>query len=121
MEQLKEKRIYDLEDRTFKFAQRVRNLFKTLPKTLINMEDGKQLIRASGSIGANYIEASEALSKKDFLLRIKISLKEAKESRFWLSLLDLRSEDSLKQEQCALIQEAHELASIFGSIVKRLQ
>jgi four helix bundle protein len=72
---------YDLEDRTFEFARRVRALVKIIPKTIGNIEDGKQLVRSSGSVGANYIEANESLSKKDFLMRVKISRKEAKESR----------------------------------------
>jgi four helix bundle protein len=73
---------YDLEDRTLQFAQRVRIFIKKLPKTLANIEDSRQLVNASGSVGANYIEANEALSKKDFLMRIKICWKEAKESRY---------------------------------------
>ncbi len=71
---------YDLEDRTLKFAKNVRALVKKLRKTVGNIEDGKQLVRSSGSVGANYIEANEALSKKDFILRIKICRKESKES-----------------------------------------
>jgi four helix bundle protein len=61
---------YDLEERTFLFAKNVRALVKKLPKTIINIEDGKQLVKASGSVGANYIEANESLSKKDFVLKI---------------------------------------------------
>ena len=80
---------YDLEERTFQFARRVRRFLKQIPKTVGNHEDGKQLIRASGSVGANYIEANESLSDKDFLFRVKICRKEAKESRYWLRLLDL--------------------------------
>ena len=80
---------YDPEDRTFSFAKEVRALVKTLPKTQANIEDGKQAIKASGSVGANYIEANEALSKKDFIMRIKICRKEAKESRYWLRLMPL--------------------------------
>ena len=118
---MKSEKIYDLGDRTFKFAKRVRQFVKCLPKTTINLEDSKQLVRSSGSVGANYIEASEAVSKKDFLLRIKISLKESKESRYWLNLLDIANEDSLSKEQSVLIQEATELASIFGSIVRKLE
>ncbi len=60
---------YDLEDRTLKFAKDVRSFVKKLPRTIVNIEDGKQLIKASGSVGANYIEANEALSKKDFIMR----------------------------------------------------
>ena len=73
---------YDLEDRTLAFAKAVRSLAKKIPRTIGNIEDGKQLVRASGSVGANYIEANEALSKKDFRMRIKICRKEAKESRY---------------------------------------
>ena len=61
---------------------------KKLPRTLANIEDSRQLVDSSGSVGANYIEANEALSKKDFVMRIKICRKEAKESRYWLRLID---------------------------------
>ena len=71
---------YDLEERTLRFAKQVRDFVKRLKKTVSNVEDIKQLVRASGSVGANYIEANEALSKKDFIMRIKICRKEAKES-----------------------------------------
>jgi four helix bundle protein len=63
---------YDLEECTETFARRVGEFVSGLPKTMCNLEYGKQLIRSSGSVGANYIEANEALSKKDFLMRIKI-------------------------------------------------
>ena len=94
-------------------------LLKKLPKTISNIEDGKQLIKASGSQAANYIEANEALSKKDFAHRIKICRKEAKESRLWLRLCDTSSNQTLKEEQQDLIQEAVELTKIFGSIVEK--
>ena len=81
------KPVYDLEERTFQFAKDVRLFVKTLPKTIANIEDGKQLIKASGSVGANYIEANESLGKKDFSMRIKISRKESKESAYWLRLI----------------------------------
>jgi four helix bundle protein len=87
---------YDLEERTLRFAQRVRGFVKKLPKTLANIEDSRQLIDASGSVGANYIEANEALSKKDFLMRIKICRKEAKESRYWLRLVDAGGDGPLE-------------------------
>ena len=66
---------YDLEDRTFIFAKDVRAFVKLIPKTLANIEDTKQVVRSSGSVGANYIEANESLSKKDFVMRIKICRK----------------------------------------------
>jgi four helix bundle protein len=78
---------FDLEDRTYAFAKRCRGFVKILTKTIGNMEDARQLVRSSGSVGANYIEANESLSKKDFICRIKICRKEAKEGRYWLRLL----------------------------------
>ncbi len=95
---------YDLEDRTLEFAKRVRSFVKRLPKTMGNIEDGKQLIRASGSVGANYIEANESLSKKDFIVRIKISRKESKESRYWLRLVDTNDQQEMEAERDALIR-----------------
>jgi four helix bundle protein len=109
----------DLEDRTYRFAQAVRAFVRKLPRTLSNLEDAKQLVRASGSVGANYIEANEALSQKDFVMRIKICRKEAKESRFFLRLVYLADDKELETTRAALVQEATELTSIFGSIVRK--
>ena len=109
---------YDLEERTFLFAKRTRLFIKTIPRTLGNREDAKQLVRSSGSIGANYIEANDALSSKDRVMRIKISRKEAKESIYWLRLLDVEPHC---EERNALVQEAHELMSILGSILRKLE
>ena len=72
MTKISKSKAYDLEERSYSFAKRCRELVKELPKTIQNIEDGKQLIRSSGSQAANYIEANEALSKKDFCFRIKI-------------------------------------------------
>ena len=110
---------YDLEERTLRFAHRVREFVKKLPKTLANIEDSRQLVNASGSVGANYIEANEALSKKDFVMRIKICRKEAKESRYWLRLIDTGSVSKLEKERDELVQEATELMNIFGSILRK--
>jgi four helix bundle protein len=110
---------YDLEDRTFAFAKCVREFVKRLPRTVCNLEDVKQVVRSSGSIGANYIEANEALSKKDFLLRIRICRKEAKETAYWLRLLDTRGADSLEAERHQLAAEAKELMRIFAAIVRK--
>ena len=110
---------FDLEERTLKFAQNIRNFVKTLPRTLSNLEDCKQLVRSSGSVGANYIEANDSLSKKDFLMRIKICRKEAKESRYWLKLIDV-SYKKENNELCEkLFNEATELMKIFGAIVHK--
>ena len=110
---------YDLEERTFAFAANARAFVKEVLKTLSNIEDSKQLIRASGSIGANYIEANEALSKKDFILRIKICRKEAKEARYWLRLIDTNNDPELEQKRKDLIREATELMNIFGAILRK--
>ena len=110
---------YDLEDRTFIFAQNVRVFGKQLPKTLANIEDTKQVVRASGSVGANYIEANESLSKKDFLIRIKICRKEAKESGYWLRLLDTGENSTVEKHRGDLVREATELTSIFGAILRK--
>ncbi|MDD3887941.1 MAG: four helix bundle protein [Patescibacteria group bacterium] len=110
---------YDLEPRTLNFAKRTRDFVKIIPRTISNIEDGKQVIRSSGSVGANYIEANEALSKKDFYHRIKICRKEAKESRYWLNLIFVDNNKKLEQEKSSLIQEALELTKIFGSIIEK--
>jgi four helix bundle protein len=110
--------IYDLEERTFQFAKNVRIWVKSLPKTISNIEDVKQLVRASGSVGANYIEANESLSKKDFVFRIKICRKESKESGYWLRLI-LETNENIQEEKTGklLLQESMELKKIFSSMV----
>ncbi len=110
---------YDFEERTFQFARAVRLFLKGIPRTLSNYEDGKQLIKSSGSVGANYIEANESLGDKDLLLHVKISRKEAKESHYWLRLLDLETKSELEPERCALLNEATELMRIFGAIIRK--
>lgn len=108
---------YDLEERTLQFAKASRAFVKLLPRTIANIEDAKQFVRASGSMGANYIEANEAIGKKDFVMKIKICRREAKESRYWLRLIDI--DGKLDAEQAHLLGEADELMKIFGSIVRK--
>ena len=114
-----DKPVYDLEERTFQFAKSVRLFVITLPRTAANIEDGKQLIRASGSVGANYREANESLSKRDFLMRIKICRKESKESAYWLRLIFEGNNLTDDNEAKSLIQEANELTKIFSSILNK--
>ncbi|MCH8922847.1 MAG: four helix bundle protein, partial [Planctomycetes bacterium] len=109
-------RQYDLEDRTYEFARLVRAFVKRLPRTICNVEDVKQVVRSSGSVGANYIEANESLSKKDFRMRIRISRKESKETRYWLRLLDTQDDAALNKEREKLVQESTEVMRIFGAI-----
>jgi four helix bundle protein len=137
MTEVQNSKQYDLEERTLRFAKEViefvgvlpktmanieimKQIIRSSPKTMANIEIMKQIIRSSGSVGANYIEANEALSKKDFAMRIKICRKEAKESRYWLRLIEVRKEDAEKRRQ-SLINEATELMKIFGSIVEKVK
>ena len=108
---------YDLEDRTLAFTKRVISFINGIARTISNVEIAKQLIRSAGSVGANYIEANESLGKKDFLFHIRMSRKEAKETRYWLQLIE--SPDAIREEQTKLIQEATELMKIFGAILEK--
>lgn len=108
---------YDLEERTFQFAKSVCLFVKTLKRTESNVEYSRQIIKSSGSVGANYIEANEALSKKDFKMRIKISRKEAKESAYWMRLIIETNGEEYKEKGLALSQEADELKKIFSAIL----
>ena len=119
MTQIQNSKQYDLEERTFKFSSRVRGFIRKLSRTVSNIEDGKQLIRSSGSMGANYIEANEALSKKDFIHRVKICRKESKETTYWLKLIDVGSDANLEKERQELFNEATEIMKIFGSIIEK--
>jgi four helix bundle protein len=102
---------YDLEDRRFNFAKESRAFVKKLPRTISNIEDVKQFIRSSGSIGANYIEANESIGKKDFVMKINTCRGEAKESGYWVRLLDCNGE--LESARSNLLREAEELTNIF--------
>lgn len=111
---------FDLQQRTLDFAKRVRLLAKELPRTAANKVDMLQLFRSSGSIGANYIEANEALGKKDFAMRIRIARKEAKESGHWLALLDSGNQSGAIKEIEALMQESREFVLIFSAILRKV-
>lgn len=116
---MKNKKEYDLEERTFLFSQKVNSYVTSLPKTLVNIEISKQLVRAAGSVGANYIEANECLGKRDFLMRLRISKKESKESRYWIRLTEpSRTSENFQTE---LIKEATELMNILGAILNKCQ
>ncbi|WP_203293463.1 four helix bundle protein [Luteirhabdus pelagi] len=114
----KRKRIFDLEERTFQFALACRNCVDSLDKNTSNFEDGKQLIRASGSVGSNYIEANERVGDKDFVFRLRIARKEAKEAQFWLRLLEARNEGV--KELTQLKKEAMELRKILSIIITKV-
>ena len=109
---------YNLEERTFLFAKNCRLLINSLPKTISNIEDSKQLARSSGSVGANYIEANENLGSRDYKMHLKIARKEAKESRFWLRLLhDINLESQTVSHD--LIIESDEIRKILSAIINK--
>jgi four helix bundle protein len=111
----------DLEERTALFAEQVRVFVRGLLRTISNIEDVKQLVRASGSVAANCIEANEALGDKDRVMRFRICRKEAKECQLWLRLVHAGDASETIERQTALCQEAHELKLIFSAIIKKLE
>ena len=110
-------RHYDLEDRTLQFSKQIIRFVNGLPKSIPNTEISKQLIRSAGSVGANYIEANEALGKKDFVMRVRIARKEAKETRYWLELVGCSEEQATIRT--SLVQEATELLKILSAIITK--
>lgn len=111
-------KIYNLEERIYVFAREYRILVKSLPKCINNIEDGRQLVRSSGSTGANYIEANEKLGDKDFLMRARIARKEAKESHYWLKLL-LDMNPSSKEFIEELKTESLKIKKILSAIINK--
>ncbi|MEM9081589.1 MAG: four helix bundle protein [Verrucomicrobiota bacterium] len=111
---------YNLEERTFQFALQTRSILakRNLPR--VCWSDMDQLLRSSGSVGANYIEANDALSPVDKIYRIKIARKEAKESKYWTMLLERRLPDDLQAPMSQVRDEANQLMKILGSILKKL-
>ena len=108
---------YDLEERTFQFAKSVRLFVKRLQKTVATIEDSRQVIRSSGSVGANYREAIDALGDKDRVMRLRISREEAKESTYWLRLILETNHLNNADEASRLIQEGNELRKILSAII----
>ncbi len=111
----------DLEERTAVFAESVRAFVRKLPRTISNIEDVKQVVRSSGSVAANCIEANESLGDKDRLMKFRTCRKEAKESQLWLRLLHTGDAADLDIKRQALRQEAHELKLILTAIIKKLE
>jgi four helix bundle protein len=108
---------YDLEERTAKFGESVINFVKMLPKNNVNNQLISQLIRSATSIGANYMEANQASSKKDFRNKIHICRKESNETKHWLRMMAISNSEK-KDVVKKLWQEAHELTLIFAKISK---
>ena len=111
-------RKFDLEQRTTDFAKTVIDLCRQLPKNEINVVFVRQVIRSSGSMGANYREANDALGKKDFILRMRIARKETKESIHWLELIGHANPTLIERVQ-VVQREAIELRNIFSAIITK--
>ncbi|MBU0458616.1 four helix bundle protein [Patescibacteria group bacterium] len=108
---------FDLEERTAKFGERIIDFIKTIPRNNITSPLVDQLIRSATSVGANYMEADGAESKKDFRHKISICKKEAKESRHWIRMI--ANACSERKTECRVLwKEANELSLIFSSIVR---
>ena len=110
-----------LEERAFQFAKKVRAFTRSVRKDVENIEDIKQLVRASGSVGANYIEANESLGHADLGMRIRISRKEAKECVHFLGLIEVFNKVELEAERGYLINEADQLKKIFSKMLNNLK
>jgi len=112
------KKIYDLEDRTLEYGKRIIRMCQALPKNTINFKLIDQIIRSGTSMGANYREANETETKKDFKYRIRICRKEGKETIYWLNLI-IEANQSFKERIMPLSQETVELVKIFASILEK--
>ena len=112
---------FDLEKRTTTFAVRVVKLCRSVEKDSINNRITGQLVGSAGSVGANYREANDSLGKKDFLQRLKISRKEAKEAMHWLELLKEANLEGFGSEIEICYKEASELKCILSSIIKKCE
>jgi four helix bundle protein len=111
----------DLEERTAVFAEGVRAFVRMLPRTISNIEDVRQVVRASGSVAANCIEGNESLGDKDRVMKFRTCRKEAKECELWLRLIYTGEDSGVAEHGRELRQEAHELKLIFSAIVKKLE
>lgn len=111
---------YDLEERTEVFSLQVRDLCLNLKRDIINKEYIIQLVRAAGSVAANYIEANEHLGPNDLKMRIRICRKESKESQLWLKHILTYEDEVLNIRRMKLLKEATELENIFGAILRKL-
>ncbi len=114
----KKGQIFDLEERTLNYTKRVIRLCKELSRNPINDRLISQAVGASGSVGANYREANDCLGDKDFLHRMRIARKEAKESIYWLELIE-EANPSFKPRMQDLKQEGRELKDILSSIINK--
>jgi four helix bundle protein len=122
-ESLMTKNKYDIQDRALEFASKAALFINMLPKNQANIEYGKQLIRSSASIGANIEEADGTLTRKDFVNKMAIGRREAREARYWLNLIKktmLIDDPNLNKENDFLINESKEIMLILSSIINKM-
>lgn len=113
------KDVQQLQAHTFRFAQAVRDFGKVLPMTVSNVEDLKQLIRASGAIGAKYLASIDAPSRIEYLKGIKDCGLEAKGTQYWLGLVDTQGSAELEHQRQKLMKAAQELLHVFANILQK--
>lgn len=118
MNKIQNSKRYDLEERTLEFGKRIIHLAKALPKNTINFKLMNQFIRSGTSMGANYREANETETKKDFKFRIRICRKEGKETIYWLKLV-IEANPEFEERIKPLLQETSELIKIFAAILEK--
>ena len=111
---------YDLEERTLDFAKQIIRLCKNLPSNTVNFKLVDQIIRSAGSVGANYREANDNLGKKDFINRLRISRKEAKETSFWLELI-IEANPDFEHQIKPLIDECSQIRNILSAIILKIE
>ena len=111
---------YELQERTYQFAVSIRRVLSVDFLPPVCWEDSKQLLRSSGSVGANYIEANDSLSQRDKIYRMRVARKEAAESRHWARLLSQTLPAALRDDMATIEDEADQLARILTTIVKKL-
>lgn len=109
---------YDLEDRTAKFGEEIIKFVKKIPKTSVTNSLISQLVRAATSVGANYLEADDAESGRDFIHKLSISRKESKETKHWLRMM-ATAVPELTEEARKFWKEAQELNLIFSAIIRK--
>ena len=118
MSKIQNSKLYDLEERTLEYSKRIIHLAKALPKNTINFKLTDQVIRSGTSMGANYREANETETRKDFNFRIRICRKEGKETIYWLNLI-IEANPEFKERIKPLLQETTELVKIFAAILEK--
>ena len=113
--------VFDLEDLMTTFAQDICHFLKLIPSTEANKIYSHQLLRSSSSVGANYLEANDALGKKDFLVKIRTARREGKETRYWLRLLQIADNRELEHKRATLIDETEQLIHILSTIIHKVE